>query len=114
MKNISEAIQNLQDTETNLGEDHIHTEEAADRIHNQGNVELVAPPTQTSKTVQFEDCLNHILEVIVRCCCGYMIRPTREFLKNLNKNHKIVPTTVEGAPSLQRNEAWTSNTAGDA
>ena len=74
MKNISEAIQKLQDTETNLGEDHIHTE---DRIHNQGNVELVEL-RQTSKTVQFEDCLSHILEVIVRCYCGYMIRPNRE------------------------------------
>ena len=77
MKNISEAIQKLQETETNLGEDHIHTEEAADRIHNQGNVELVEL-RQTSKTVPFEDGLNHILEGIVRCCCGYMIRPTRE------------------------------------
>ena len=51
MKNISEAIQKLQDTETNLGEDHIHTEEAADRIHNKGNVELVEL-RQTSKKVQ--------------------------------------------------------------
>ena len=80
MKNISEAIQKLQDTETNLGEDHVHTEEASDRIHNQGNVELVEL-RQTSKTDQCEDCLKHIPEEIVRCYCGYMIRPTREFFQ---------------------------------
>ena len=73
MRNISEAIQKLQDIETNRGEDHIYTEEAADRIHSQGNVELVEP-RQTSKTVHCEGCLRHSPEGMVRWYCGYIIR----------------------------------------
>ena len=65
VRNISEAMQKLKDIETSIGEDHIYTEEAGDRIQSQRNVELVEP-RQTSKTVHCENCLRHSPEGMVR------------------------------------------------
>ena len=84
MKSISEAVEKLQGTETNLGEDCIFTEEAADRIHRQRHAELVEL-RQTSKTLQCKDCLKHVPDRMVRCCCGYGNRPTQEFLQEIEE-----------------------------
>ena len=87
MKSISETKRKLEHSKVDLGEnsareDYVYTKETAEKIHDQGNVELVEL-RRTTETIQCQACWKHIFEGMIKCCCGYMKQPTQQIINEI-------------------------------